>query len=48
MIRHVLSNGTVLEDLSGHVVKKEDVPEAYMLMEQMNKKERKDGKEHMH
>lgn len=49
MVRHVLSDGTVLEDLKGHVVKKEDVPEAYQLMDQMNKeKERKDGNKQLY
>ncbi len=36
MIRHHLKDGTVLDDITGHVVKKEDVPLAYQLMEQMN------------
>lgn len=36
MIRHHLKDGTVLTDIKGHVVKKEDVPLAYSLMQQMN------------
>lgn len=36
MIRHHLKDGRVLDDITGHVVKKEDVPLAYSLMEQMN------------
>lgn len=36
MIRHHLKDGTVLKDISGHVVKKEDAPIAYAIMEQMN------------
>ena len=36
MIRHHLKDGRVLMDITGHVVRKEDVPLAYDLMEQMN------------
>lgn len=36
MIRHHLKDGTVLDDITGHVVRKEDVPLAYQLIEQMN------------
>jgi len=36
MIRHHLKDGRVLDDITGHVVRKEDVPLAYQLMEQMN------------
>lgn len=36
VIKHILKDGRVLDDITGHVVKKEDVPSAYALMEQMN------------
>ena len=36
MVKHILKDGTVLDDITGHVVKKEDVPMAYELMEKMN------------
>ena len=36
MIRHHLKDGTVLTDIKGHVVKKEDVPIAYALIDRMN------------
>lgn len=36
MIRHHLKDGRVLDDITGHVVRKEDAPLAYSLMEQMN------------
>ena len=39
-IRHILKDGTVLDDISGHVVKMEDAPVAYELMDRV--KERKD------
>lgn len=48
MVRHVLRDGTVLEDLKGHLVKKEDCPEVYQLMDSMNEKERKDGNNKLH
>ena len=40
MIRHILRNGTVLQDIKGHVVKREDVPEIYEIRERMNKEEK--------
>ena len=39
MIKHVLKDGTQVAEITGHVVKREDAPEAYDLMERMNKKE---------
>ena len=44
MVTHVLKDGTVLKDITGHVVKREDVPMIYSLVEQMNS-ERQKGKE---
>jgi hypothetical protein len=47
MIKHILKDGTVLNDITGHVVKKEDVPMAYAIIDKMNEKrtrEKKDGK----
>jgi hypothetical protein len=41
MIRHHLKDGTVLEDITGHVVKKEDVPMAYALIDQINEERQK-------
>ena len=29
MVKHILKDGTVLETIEGHVVRKEDVPEIY-------------------
>lgn len=40
MITHILKDGTVLEDITGHVVKKEDTPLAYGVLEQKKEKER--------
>lgn len=37
MIRHHLKDGRALEDITGHVVKKEDVPMAYALIDRMNR-----------
>ena len=36
MIRHHLRDGTVLNDITGHIVRKEDVPTAYSLIDRMN------------
>lgn len=43
MIRHVLKNGTVLEDISGHVVKLEDAPSVYALLDVIRKGSKNDG-----
>ena len=43
MVIHILKDGTVLEDITGHVVKREEVPQAYAVVEQKNRKENKDG-----
>lgn len=33
MIRHVLKDGTVLQDITGHKVTKKDAPRVYQLLE---------------
>lgn len=35
MIRHILKDGTVTTDITGHLVKRKDCPEAYAAMERM-------------
>ena len=32
MVKHILKDGTVKEDITGHKVKKKDVPEYYDLV----------------
>ena len=39
-IKHILKDGTVLEDISGIVITREDNPEIYRVVEQIRKKER--------
>ena len=36
MIIHILKDGTVLDDITGHLVKREDVPEFYERRERKN------------
>ena len=45
MIKHILKDGTVLQDIAGHVVKQSDAPLVYQIMEQKNRKggRKKDG-----
>lgn len=43
MIRHILKDGRVIEDITGHVVKKEDVPSVYELIDRINEERSKDG-----
>lgn len=40
MIRHHLKDGRILTDITGHIVKKEDVPAVYSLIDQINKEKR--------
>ena len=42
MVIHILKDGTVLDDITGHVVKKEDAPSVYALIDQMNGERRKE------
>ena len=38
MVKHVLKDGTVLEEITGHVVKKEDALLVYQIMERLREK----------
>ena len=38
MVKHVMKDGTVLDDITGHVVRKKDVPSIYALIEEINRK----------
>jgi hypothetical protein len=35
MIKHILKDGTTRKDITGHLVKRKDCPEAYAAMERM-------------
>lgn len=39
MVKHVLKNGTVLDDITGHLVKREEVPSVYTLIERKGEKD---------
>lgn len=41
MVKHILRSGEILDDITGHVVKQEDVPEVYEIRERMNKEDNK-------
>lgn len=38
MVTHVLKDGTVLPDITGHIVKRSEAKAIYDLMEQINQK----------
>ena len=40
-IIHILKDGTILTDISGHVVKMEDARTVYALMDKMNERKGK-------
>lgn len=42
IIKHVLRSGEVLDDISGYVIKKEDCPEIYRVVEKIRREKRKD------
>lgn len=39
MVKHVLKDGTILDDISGHVIKKQDVGEFYSILGRIQKGE---------
>lgn len=41
MIRHILKDGTVVKDITGHIVKKKDAPAVYTILEKGIKNEKK-------
>lgn len=41
MIRHVLKDGTILSDISGHIVREKDAKAAYAVMERINEKQKR-------
>lgn len=43
-VTHVLMGGTVLPDIAGYIVRKEDAPSVYDLMERINQNARKRGR----
>ena len=45
MIKHILKDKAVLQDITGHVVKQSDAPLVYQIMERM-KKEKKRREKH--
>ena len=40
MITHILKDGTILDDISGHKVTREDAPTVYEILEQLKKQRR--------
>ena len=44
MITHILKNGKVIKDITGHVVKEEDAPTVYALMNSLNERRSSDEK----
>jgi len=44
MVKHVLKNGQTVQDITGHVVKQEDVPSAYALLGQGKKETENESK----
>ena len=46
MVIHILKNGIKTTDITGHVVRKEDAPQAYALIERLNReREEKDDRQ---
>lgn len=43
MITHVLKDGTVIHDISDHIVKEDDAREAYAVMDSISQKGEKNG-----
>ena len=47
MVRHILKDGTVVQDITGHTVKRKDAETVYQLLERINER-KKDGKLRRH
>ena len=45
MVKHILKDGTVLDDITGHVVKMEDAKVVYQIMDKMNQERQKGAKD---
>lgn len=43
MVKHILSDGTVLKDITGHVVKVSDAPDLYNLIDSINQSIEREG-----
>ncbi len=43
MVINILKDGTILEDLTGHLITREQFPTVYKVIEQIEKEERDDG-----
>ena len=37
-VTHILKDGKILKDITGHVVKKEDAPTAYAMINRLNER----------
>lgn len=44
-VKHVLKNGEVLDDISGYLIKKEDCPELYRIIEKIRREKGKNETE---
>lgn len=47
MITHVLKDGTVLEDITGHVIKQDDASMVYQIIEQIEREEKENERSHI-
>lgn len=45
MVRHVMNDGTVRAEIKGHIVDRKAVPDAYTVLSQVRKRQRKEGKQ---
>lgn len=45
MVYHILADGTTVTDITGHIVKMEDAPAVYELMDSINRSGHKKQKE---
>lgn len=42
-VKHVLKDGTVLDDITGHVVRKKEVKGLYVLIDEINQQRARKG-----
>lgn len=44
MVIHIMKDGKVLKDITGHVVKREDAPMIYNIVDRMNSERKREEK----
>jgi hypothetical protein len=47
MVKHITRDGQVLQDITGHKIRKEDAPEIYEILERIRERGEKSERHHI-